>query len=366
VAIVAALAAARPVLARGLEERAGGLDEAVARVDAVLGHGAVAVAVAVGALGLLLLALRRPWPAAVPAAGLLALAHAVIVGRLAHPHAPRDAFDRPALIRPERAGEAGESKDDAKDALSPRLYRPARMDDDAEPFATLAGATPARFGLAAARWPAPGRRRAEDALWTASGTAGGRLFDRFAIDLAIVPASIAIPADLPVLAERGSWALVDTRARRPRAFLAPRWRWFDDDAAALDALFPPPGAEGLPLGTVARAGRGDEPPADAVAAPASCDVRAERPERIAVHCDGGGGLVVLADAWAPGWTATVDGAGAVVERVDLALRGVEVPPGAHDVVFAYAPPGEAAGRWITLASWVALLAGAVLLLRSRR
>ena len=372
VSIVAALAAARPALARRLADPAGGLDEAVARVDAVLGHAALAVAVALAAIALLIAASRRPWPVAVPAAGLVALAHAVIVGRLAHPTAPRAAFtEAPAMIAGiDAAGADAEARAALVAAgLSPRLYRPSRMDDaGATPptFATLGAATPARFGLAAARWPAPGRRTAEDALWTASGTAGGRLFDRYAIDLAIVPASIAVPADLPVLAERGGWALVATRARRPRAFLAPRWRWFEGDAAALAALFPPPGGEGLPLGTVARIGDGEPPPADAVAAPARCDVRADHPERITLHCDGGGGLAVLADAWAPGWTATVDGAARPVERVDLALRGVVVPPGAHDVVLSYTPPGAAAGRWISLAGLALALAAAGLLLRSPR
>ena len=51
------------------------------------------------------------------------------------------------------------------------------------------------------------------------------------------------------------------------------------------------------------------------------------------------GLVVLSDAWAPGWTVTVDGRAAVPVRVDTAIRGVVVPRGRHRIVWTYTTPG---------------------------
>lgn len=60
------------------------------------------------------------------------------------------------------------------------------------------------------------------------------------------------------------------------------------------------------------------------------------------------GLLVLGDAYHPGWIATIDGQPAPVQRVNLLWRGVPVPAGEHEVVFTLAPPslrfGLAPGR----------------------
>ncbi|GEM_PF-6916744 len=48
-------------------------------------------------------------------------------------------------------------------------------------------------------------------------------------------------------------------------------------------------------------------------------------------------LLVLADTWAPGWTATVDSREVPIHRVNLWMRGVDVPAGEHDVRFVYRP-----------------------------
>ncbi|MBN1529350.1 MAG: YfhO family protein [Thermoleophilaceae bacterium] len=64
------------------------------------------------------------------------------------------------------------------------------------------------------------------------------------------------------------------------------------------------------------------------------------------------GLMVLTDAWYPGWKAEVDGRDAEVRRVDYVLRGVSVPAGEHTVVLRYEPSSWRLG-WIT--SLVALI-----------
>lgn len=62
------------------------------------------------------------------------------------------------------------------------------------------------------------------------------------------------------------------------------------------------------------------------------------------------GILVLADTWYPGWTATVDGHPAPVLPVDAVFRGVELGEGTHTVQFDFDPISHKAGRWISLAA----------------
>lgn len=76
------------------------------------------------------------------------------------------------------------------------------------------------------------------------------------------------------------------------------------------------------------------------------------------------GILVLADAFFPGWKATVDGSPARVLAVDVLYRGVEVPEGAKEVVFEYDPPLVKLGLLVTAISLAVLLVAAVTLLPS--
>src|SRR5262249_10939138 len=65
---------------------------------------------------------------------------------------------------------------------------------------------------------------------------------------------------------------------------------------------------------------------------ARLDVRAEGP-----------GLLVVAESWDPGWSATVDDAPAPVLRVNDARMGVVLPAGTHFVALHHRARGLAAG-----------------------
>jgi uncharacterized membrane protein YfhO len=46
----------------------------------------------------------------------------------------------------------------------------------------------------------------------------------------------------------------------------------------------------------------------------------------------------LDDAWAPGWSVTVDGRPARALQADVVMRGVVVPAGEHEIVWRYRVP----------------------------
>jgi hypothetical protein len=66
------------------------------------------------------------------------------------------------------------------------------------------------------------------------------------------------------------------------------------------------------------------------------------------------GLLVVAETWMPGWTATVGGRPAPVLRGNYAQRVIPLPePGRHTIVMEYRPPGFGIGCAITAATILA-------------
>jgi hypothetical protein len=80
------------------------------------------------------------------------------------------------------------------------------------------------------------------------------------------------------------------------------------------------------------------------------------PERVEITTRStGAGLLVLADAYYPGWRATVDGAPASIYPADVAFRGVPVPAGEHRVVFTYRSTPLRAGAILSLLGLIAIV-----------
>jgi len=68
------------------------------------------------------------------------------------------------------------------------------------------------------------------------------------------------------------------------------------------------------------------------------------------------GVLLLRQAWAPGWTAAVDGGPAVPAlRVQGALLGAAVPAGEHEVLLRYRPAGLLPGLAVSLLGLLATL-----------
>lgn len=71
-------------------------------------------------------------------------------------------------------------------------------------------------------------------------------------------------------------------------------------------------------------------------------------------CDG---MVVLSDAYFPGWKAKLDGKPVPIYEVDLALRGVYVPQGSHRITMRYRPASVYLGALLSFLG----IAGAAIL-----
>jgi CBS domain-containing protein len=86
------------------------------------------------------------------------------------------------------------------------------------------------------------------------------------------------------------------------------------------------------------------------------------PNRITVAATGPGRLVLSEVAY-PGWRARVDGEPALIVTAHDLLRAVDLPGGAHEVVFEYRPASVYVGAGLSLLGVVCFLA---LLWRDRR
>lgn len=78
------------------------------------------------------------------------------------------------------------------------------------------------------------------------------------------------------------------------------------------------------------------------------------------------GILILADAWYPGWEAFTNGNQTPILPVDIAFRGVEVGEGAHQVVFKFKPDSLRLGVYVSSGALVLVALGLLALLRAHR
>ncbi|MBI3932200.1 MAG: YfhO family protein [Acidobacteria bacterium] len=145
----------------------------------------------------------------------------------------------------------------------------------------------------------------------------------------------------------------------PRAYAVGGVRVANTSGEAVDVLLDPtfdPARE-----VILPSGRSQPPPASFRGA---VRLLALKPDRVTLEADlESDGLVVLADAFDPGWRASVDGRDVPLLRANLAFRAVAVSAGRHVVEMAYRPRSVAAGLLLSAA---AIVGGATLLLRPTR
>lgn len=138
----------------------------------------------------------------------------------------------------------------------------------------------------------------------------------------------------------------------PRAFMVHQWQWQPDETAVLTVMDAP----GFDVGqTAVLMGQGPAAPA-VTGPPGQVAFIHYGPERVVLRTDSDAvGLVVLADAYYPGWKAAVDQEPVPVYQVDGLFRGVMVPAGEHQITFFFTSRPLQVGWKVTLAG-VAFLA----------
>jgi uncharacterized membrane protein YfhO len=67
------------------------------------------------------------------------------------------------------------------------------------------------------------------------------------------------------------------------------------------------------------------------------------------------GFVVLADAYYPGWQATIDGQPAPLYRANSVTRAVYVPAGEHVIHYRFRPADFYGGAAVSGLAWTAVL-----------
>ncbi len=148
----------------------------------------------------------------------------------------------------------------------------------------------------------------------------------------------------------------------PRARVVPRARALDG-RAALEALMAPDfdpasevilSGEGAMAAAAAARGTGTARIVELCGDRVRLDVELEAP-----------GVVMLADAWDPGWRVRVDGVPTGLLRADVGFRAVAVPAGRHRVEMRYRPPALLVGLSLS-AFGACAIAVAALLLAARR
>jgi hypothetical protein len=147
---------------------------------------------------------------------------------------------------------------------------------------------------------------------------------------------------------------------RPRAYFTSCARFAPTEDAAVAALLSPDAEGSVVLLSPGRTGGTGTPGIVPV------EVASYEPDRVTLESVADrAGWVVLSDRDYPGWSATVDGAPATIERANVMVRAVAVQAGRHEIVFRYRSRFLAAGAWISGIAWGVLALAVLWSLRPR-
>lgn len=88
----------------------------------------------------------------------------------------------------------------------------------------------------------------------------------------------------------------------------------------------------------------------------SAQINFDGANRVAISVSSpGGGWLILADSFYPGWRAFVDGDEVTIYPADGLFRAIKLPPGEHQVEFVYRPLSFTTGAAISALAWLLLI-----------
>jgi hypothetical protein len=154
----------------------------------------------------------------------------------------------------------------------------------------------------------------------------------------------------PPVAESPGYHVLENAGWLPRAFVPARVEALEEGAATLARLgrtdFDPRQLAFIPSGAAAPAGT----------CVGAARLEVDDPDRVVVRAQlESDGLLVLTDAWFPGWRAFAGERELEILRTNHAFRGVVLPAGESTLEFRYEPASFSKGLSLALAAFVALL-----------
>ncbi len=270
------------------------------------------------------------------------------------PHAEAFALVRERATLQDRVAVVGRFTDFSLCAKTPTVFRVRGIFD----YQTQASARYADYFT----YMRLGRtlRDVDDWFWTPyasmlPATLRRPLFDLTAtrylvVDPELDTVAAALPVGVRLLAETTGVRVYENAEALPRARFVPSVAVVPQADALAMLAAPTHDARRTALVEEAPAAAGG--PTDARATVA---ITADTGERVVVDVDAtAAGFLVLADQYADGWTATVNGERRDVARADYAFRLVAVPAGRSEVVFAYRPWTLRLGLLVSSASLIAV------------
>jgi SAM-dependent methyltransferase len=181
-----------------------------------------------------------------------------------------------------------------------------------------------------------------------------KLLDLLNVKYVIAPPDVRLPAGRYTRIATGPSAVYRNERALPRAFLADRYLVRDGNPAR--RILRDGSEDPRHVVLLEHELPADERPEDGAAAAGSVRVTDYRDTFVEIAADSPRrSVLVLTDAYYPGWQATVDGTPITIHRANFAFRAVAMPAGRHVVRFQYLPRSVTVGFSVSLAALVAIV-----------
>ncbi|MFQ5435902.1 MAG: YfhO family protein, partial [Anaerolineae bacterium] len=137
----------------------------------------------------------------------------------------------------------------------------------------------------------------------------------------------------------------------PRALLLSDWLWQADAADVWAAME----QDGFDPGRTAVL-RGDGPPPSSQPVAGEVEIIDYEPERVVMRATvSDTAVLLLTDAFYPGWQAMVDGELLPVYQADGLFRAIILESGTHEIMISYSGQMFAFGKAVSLIAWIILV-----------